>query len=252
MITWIYPTYQVLALIRTGQAASVAPIESLISAAAGNRTTLNTQISPAWVSSSAVRGTSDILWSCILTLTACIYTAIHLNIPPGHGGKWQFLWRKSKWVAIALFAPEIVLYCALAQFLEARKFIKELNRLWADKHASKDHAERLVLTQTLPNTAPTLHSDDQAGVVEQDYQVPSTGHGQIQDEIPPSSSQNPSTSKLEDAKPEAFTISDSGYDAGPQASHRPPPDQLSAGSKINADSQLSSRVQDPEKGIVST
>ena len=82
MISSIYLLYQILAVSRTSQAVSTAPIEPLLSAAGGNRTTLKTQISPAWISNSEVRGTSDILWSYIVTLIVCVYTTIHLNVPP--------------------------------------------------------------------------------------------------------------------------------------------------------------------------
>ena len=124
MILLIFLLYQILA---TSQTVSTTSIEPLLSAAEGNRTTLHTEFSPPWVSSSKTRGTSDILWSCLITLTACVYTALHLNIPPANEGKIGFYLRKLKWIAIALFAPEIVLYSALTQFLEARKLVEELN-----------------------------------------------------------------------------------------------------------------------------
>ena len=109
--------------------AQGAPVELEISNAAGNVTILKTKVAPAWASAPGVRGTSQILWSCILTLVACVYTALHLNVPPHNEGQWQFLWRKIKWVAIALFAPEIVLYCACAQFWEGRRLIKKFNAI---------------------------------------------------------------------------------------------------------------------------
>ena len=136
MILLIPFLYQILATSRT---VSTASIEPLLSAADGNRTTLRTEFSPSWVSSSKTRGTSDILWSCLITLTACVYNALHLNIPPENEGKIGFYWRKSKWVATALFAPEIVLYCALTQFLEARKLVKGLNELWATPQTPDNH-----------------------------------------------------------------------------------------------------------------
>ena len=104
-------------------------VESSIAAAAGNVTALQSQIAPSWVSSSHVRGTTDILWSCLLTLAACIYNAIHLNVPPMHERKWRPIWRKARWVLTALLAPEIVLYCAISQFIEAKALVKELNRI---------------------------------------------------------------------------------------------------------------------------
>lgn len=135
MIVLIYFVYH----LATSQTVLTASIEPQLSAAKGNRTTLHTEISPPWVSSSNARGTSDILWSCIVTLTACVYTALHLNVPSADEGKLAFYWRKLKWVAIALFAPEIILYCALTQFLEALELVKQLNTLWTIKQTPGNH-----------------------------------------------------------------------------------------------------------------
>ena len=109
--------------------ASADFISNEIASAAGNLSTLNHDIAPSWISSSDVRGTSDILWSCIITLTACIYTAVHLNVPPLRETKWQSVYRKAGWVAMALFAPEIVLFTAYAQYSETRDLVKELNEI---------------------------------------------------------------------------------------------------------------------------
>ena len=62
-------------------------------------------------------------------LTTCTYTAIHLNVPQSDQRKWQSFWRKMKWVMTTVFAPEVVLYCAYAQFSEVWKFVKELNEI---------------------------------------------------------------------------------------------------------------------------
>ena len=121
----------VLGLLKPVLASSASAdfISEELAAASGNISALRHDIAPAWVSSPQVRGTSDILSSCLVTLTACVYTAIHLNVPPLHETKLHFLWRKVKWVALALFAPEIVLYTAFKQFAEARVLVKELNQL---------------------------------------------------------------------------------------------------------------------------
>lgn len=63
---------------------SMNDVSLLLSAAEGNRTTLRTQIAPGLVLNPTCRGTLDILWSCVLTITACIYTALHLNVPLPH------------------------------------------------------------------------------------------------------------------------------------------------------------------------
>ncbi|KAI0109925.1 hypothetical protein F4814DRAFT_382936 [Daldinia grandis] len=93
----------------------------------GNLTALQTVIAPPWVSSQSIRSTSDILWSCVLTLTACIYNSLHLNISTKSGQKRRLL-QKVKWATIAIIAPEIVVFMAFFQYFEARWLVKELNK----------------------------------------------------------------------------------------------------------------------------
>ena len=241
MILLIYISYQILVLSCTAQ---TKPIQPLLSAAAGNRTTLQTQIAPPWVSSSGTRGTSDILWSCLITLTACVYTAIHLNIPPADQGKRQFLWRKSKWVALALFAPEIVLYCALTQFLEARKLVKKLNKL------AGEHTKRQASTRPLPETS-ISRGEDQSESAKQAHLAPTVEHGQAQGQIFPLPSQDPSLVQPEPTKQVIVTPPDSCHDERPQNSPRLPQDQLSVKSNKSNGRQESPSDQDVEKGVVS-
>ncbi|KAK4454848.1 hypothetical protein QBC34DRAFT_103179 [Podospora aff. communis PSN243] len=91
-----------------------------------NRAALHATIAPPWVSAPNMRGTSDILWSCLLTLFACIYTALHLNVPPRGAGAIHLLSTKCRWGLAALIAPEIVLFYASSQFFEARYLAKFL------------------------------------------------------------------------------------------------------------------------------
>jgi hypothetical protein len=72
----------------------------------------NDTTAPAWVDSPDVRDTFDILQNCILTFIACIYTALHLDVPVKTA--WhEVLLYKLKWTAITLFAPETSLYMAV-------------------------------------------------------------------------------------------------------------------------------------------
>lgn len=88
-----------------------------------------------WVSAPNMRGTSSILYSCLLTLFACIYTALHLNVPKSGSSFLSLLLSKLRWSLAALFGPELVLYYALTQFLEARKLAKDMRNLY-DKAAT--------------------------------------------------------------------------------------------------------------------
>ena len=250
MILFICLLYRVFALSGTVQAVSTAPIEPLLSAADGNRTTLNTQISPPWVSTAGEIGTSDILWSCLLTLTACVYTAIHLNVPPAHEGRRQFFWRKAKWVALALFAPEIVLYCALTQLLEARKFIKEMNELWDAQQISLDHPERQE-SALAPSDASDSCSKDDFNVAEQGHLGPHTQQDQAPSEISPLPLPKSFVRESEETKKDDDTLPISGDDAEDQTCNQGPQKSLSISSKRIADGQLNSKGHDLEKGAVS-
>lgn len=90
-----------------------------------NFTALHQIRAPPWVSAPNMRRTSSILYSCILTLFACVYTALHLNIPEPGAGYFRLLRTKCIWVSVALVAPKL-LYYACSQFLEARSLAKYL------------------------------------------------------------------------------------------------------------------------------
>ena len=87
----------------------------------------------SWKGEPDGRGTWAILTSCTITMTLCVYTALHLNIMPTnpelHGVPWS-KWRRIQdslafrqfvWISLGLFAPELVVYVAWTQFSTARK-----------------------------------------------------------------------------------------------------------------------------------
>ncbi|KAK4184543.1 hypothetical protein QBC35DRAFT_455175 [Podospora australis] len=88
----------------------------------------SSDLAPSWVLEPDGRGTFGILRSCIITLALCVYTAIHLNIPGAEDAKTTVYLRKAKWVVIAMFAPELVVYVAWCQRQEARWFYKEITK----------------------------------------------------------------------------------------------------------------------------
>lgn len=102
----------------------------------GNLTALQTILAPSWINSPEIRGTTTILWSCIITLVACIYTALHLNVP-GSTRALPLLREKMKWVLIGLIAPEIVFYLAFSQFADAKHLSQKLTAMWREKHGAE-------------------------------------------------------------------------------------------------------------------
>jgi len=68
-----------------------------------------------FVSAPEVRGTLDILWSCLATLVICTWSILHLNVPEQStpNGKLQKytrssvrLFHKIKWLFVNILAPE--------------------------------------------------------------------------------------------------------------------------------------------------
>ena len=100
-------------LINSAQSSSIDVMESIVAAAAGNYIFLISEIAPGWVISLYVCGTIDIIRSSLVTLVACTYSAIYLNVPSLYEKIWPSYRRKAKWVLVTLLAPEILVFCAM-------------------------------------------------------------------------------------------------------------------------------------------
>ncbi|EGR45485.1 uncharacterized protein TRIREDRAFT_68358, partial [Trichoderma reesei QM6a] len=75
------------------------------------------------------RGTLSLLFSCLLTLSLCVWSAIHLDLPPYGESDIEYTYRYLKWGVLGIFGPELVIWAAWRQFISARtltKFIKEV------------------------------------------------------------------------------------------------------------------------------
>ena len=87
----------------------------------------------SWQSSPNVRGTWDLLISCTFTLVICVYTTVHLNLPGDKPTCWRcrLRWhlRKPGWVAVGIFAPEIVVYTAWRQWVSAQALTKKMKNI---------------------------------------------------------------------------------------------------------------------------
>ncbi|KAI9859379.1 MAG: hypothetical protein M1813_006716 [Trichoglossum hirsutum] len=127
MITATFLTYQILA---NYEVAWGAPVQNSSNPeSVQNLTALQTEIAPAWVPIPKGRGTWNLLYSCSFTLGLCVWTAIHLNVLPKDDTRVSFWLRKIKWVLLALFTPELVLFSAWQQWHSARTLRKEYNKV---------------------------------------------------------------------------------------------------------------------------
>ena len=65
--------------------------------------------SPAtWKPEPRERGTFSIVSTCVITLSLCVWTAVHLNVPAHRDRWWQQTLRKLGWMLLGLLAPELV------------------------------------------------------------------------------------------------------------------------------------------------
>ena len=70
------------------------------------------------------RTISSIIYSCLLTIFACTWTAVHPNLPGPNDNKFQVFGRRMKVVLVTLIAPEYTLFWALLQRRAAKELVK--------------------------------------------------------------------------------------------------------------------------------
>ena len=88
-----------------------------------------------WVQDPNGRGTSGLILSCVLTLGLCVWSAMHLNIPPKGETQFQYWARSIKWVILGVLIPELVVLSAWRQWLSARKMSLELDNIFQEQKA---------------------------------------------------------------------------------------------------------------------
>ena len=77
-----------------------------------------------WQSDPDGRGTFTLVSSCVFTLTICVYSAMHLNVPPRRESVLNFWLRNIRWALLGIFGPELVVFIAWKQYLSAKAVVK--------------------------------------------------------------------------------------------------------------------------------
>ncbi|KAL8990945.1 MAG: hypothetical protein Q9169_007990 [Polycauliona sp. 2 TL-2023] len=104
-----------------------------------NLTLLNTQFASSFVPEPDGRGTWGLLYSCLFTLALCVWTAFHPNVKTPEASSTGKYWIKTKWVVLAIFAPEIGVLTAFKQYRQAKSLASELSDLeikWEEQKSS--------------------------------------------------------------------------------------------------------------------
>lgn len=99
----------------------------------------NNTIVSGWVDDPDGRGTFTIASSCVLTLSLCVYTAIHLNVRPHRKTELQSWIETAKWV-FGILAPELVVFVAWRQYLSAMALDRIVRGLQENDQSSGNSA----------------------------------------------------------------------------------------------------------------
>lgn len=132
VITMLAPnslSFSLLLLLFYATFAHAFDISQFLSGHSHDTHELWTGLAPAWVSSPNARGTGDILFSCLATLVACAYTAVHPIIPPGGESTRSFTIIKYLLVFVAVVAPEAVVAFAVQECYDAWRLKRKLQEI---------------------------------------------------------------------------------------------------------------------------
>ncbi|KAL2069935.1 hypothetical protein VTL71DRAFT_14614 [Oculimacula yallundae] len=92
-----------------------------------------------WVGQPDQRGTSDIIWSCVLALFICLWAMLHLNVPARSESQWSWICRKARHMLLGAVLPEIPSSVAIGQWASARRSVADMKAAghegWTMVHA---------------------------------------------------------------------------------------------------------------------
>jgi hypothetical protein len=73
----------------------------------------------SWVEEPKQRGTFGIFSFCLTTVTICVWSAVHLDIPDTRHSSTRRFRIRVAWMLVALIAPEFLLFLAINQSIDA-------------------------------------------------------------------------------------------------------------------------------------
>lgn len=107
-----------------------------------------------WVPGPTERGTLTLIWSCVITIFACTWTVLHLNVPAREDSSWTVASRKARWMAINIIFPEFVFSKAVCDLRLALQELREFDEYlryndktieWTTRHESTDPWDSLIV-----------------------------------------------------------------------------------------------------------
>ena len=84
-----------------------------------------TAITSAVGSAPAYRDKFNIVSTCLSTLLICVWTVVHVDIPPTPQPWYLVLLEKIWWLVVGIIAPDFLLYLATAEFIIAVHILRD-------------------------------------------------------------------------------------------------------------------------------
>ena len=97
-----------------------------------------------WVSDPIGRGTFSLVCSCVLTLGLCVWSAMHLNIPPHDEQPAQIWIRNMRWGLVGVVAPELIVFAAWRQYNSAKALHAEVQGYLRTRNSIPSQGEKVV------------------------------------------------------------------------------------------------------------
>lgn len=104
----------------------------------------------SWEAEPATRGTFTLLSTCIITLSLCLWSSVHLNLPGNDRGYWLKFRRRLTWITGALIAPEYLILTAWSQRQTAKKISMEVGETFkSEKKVTVTYSDPRFIWQLL-------------------------------------------------------------------------------------------------------
>ena len=127
--------------------------------------TSDTWTPQGWTPSPNGRGSIDIIWACVVTISLCTWSILCVNVPAPNETLLETCLRKVKVAAICCLGPEFLLFLAIGQWQSAKRSFEDFRHLgysqWTMKHAFLADMGGFVLETedkvSMPLTVKQLH-----------------------------------------------------------------------------------------------
>src|ERR1700722_8635375 len=79
-----------------------------------------------WISEPSGRGTAGLLYTCLITIFLCVWSAMHINIPERNYSRTGNFFYKVFFAVFAIIAPEVVFLIAIDNYFFIREALNKL------------------------------------------------------------------------------------------------------------------------------